>query len=176
MYDLASKVLMVDHVDGVLPRYEVDVSSVSLIFYPRADKKSYIEKHFYNNEVLIPTTTDEVNWDYELIQMLIQSVDESDTIRTISAKSLDDHFAWLDVASCFEENELICSQVVVHPSRSVEMPLLDVHESELCPINKAFFLAPPQFMGALATRNNKTEFGMGILNSNFVVCFNFENE
>jgi hypothetical protein len=173
MYDLASKVLMVDHVPGsLLARYELSKSSVSLVFYPRTP--SYIEKHFYNLEILVPTTEDDINWDYELIQMLIQSVDESDTIRNISAESLDDHFAWLDVASCFQENELICSKVVVHPSRAVEMPLLDVHESELCPENKAFFLPPPQFLGVLATRNNKTEFGMSVLNSNFVVCFNFE--
>jgi hypothetical protein len=172
MYDLASKVLMVDHVPGsLLARYELSESSLSLVFWPEQNK---IVKISNCEEILVPTTEDDINWDYELIQMLIQSVDESDTIRNISAESLDDHFAWLDVASCFQENELICSQVVVHPSRAVEMPLLDVHESELCPENKAFFLPPPQFMGVLAIRNNKTEFGMSILNSNSVVCFNFE--
>jgi len=170
MYDLASKVLMVDEVpEENLARYEVD-DTISLVFNPRENN---IVKTS-GEEIFVPMTTNDVNWDYELIKMLIKSVDESDSSRNISAISLDNHDAWLDVASYFDDLDLMCSQVVVHPSRSAEMVLLNVHESELCPKNKAFFLAPPQFVGVLATRKNKQEFGMSVINSKFVVWINFE--
>jgi hypothetical protein len=170
MYDLAHKVLLFDEVPvGHLTRYEAS-DAMPLVFDSR--ENNIVKKNGYE-DILVPMTTDDVNWDDALIKILIESVDESDTIRNVSAESLDNHFAWLDVASFFEENNLLCTQVVVHPSRATEMPNLDVHESELCPENKAFFLPPPQFLGVLATRKGKQEFGMSVINSQFVVCLNF---
>jgi hypothetical protein len=83
-------------------------------------------------------TTDDVNWDDALIKILIESIDESDTIRNVSAESLDNHFAWLDVASFFEENNLLCTQVVVHPSRATEIPNLDVTNQNFALKTKLF--------------------------------------
>lgn len=173
MYDLACKVLCVDEVEvGRLARYEVS-GAIPHVFHSRENN---IVKKNGCEEILVPMTTDDVNWDDILIKILIECVDESDTIRNVSAESLDNHFALLDVVSFFEENNLLCTQVVVHPSRATEIPFFDVHESELCPENKAFFLPPPQFLGVLATRKDKQEIGMCVINSQFVVCLNFLNE
>lgn len=170
MHNLASKVLLVDEVpDENIARYEVS-KSIALVFNP-------INNNIFKtsgDEILVPMTTNDVNWDYKLIKMLIESVDESDSSRNIYAKSLGDHYAWLDVDSYFADLNIICGQVVVHPSRSEEMISLAVHESELCPQNKAFFLASPHFLGVLATRKNKQEFGISVINSEFIVCVNFE--
>lgn len=164
---------MVDEVpDENFARYVVSIDTVSLVFYPREND---IVKKFGSEEILVPMTTENVNWDDELIKMLIESVNESDSSRNISAKNLDDWDAWTKIHSYFDGKDLRCTQVVVHPSRATtEVPLLNVHESELCPKNKAFFLPSPQFVGVLATRGNKQEFGMGIIYSEFVVCVNFE--
>ncbi len=176
MYDLVSKVLMVDDVPvDNIARYEWTSSTKdALIFYPEQNK--IVNKTGYE-EVVVPLTTDDVNWDDFLIQMLIKSVDKSDSTRNLTTTSFDNHDTWLDVSSFFEENKLICYQVVVHPSCDIHMPCvhmpsINVHKSDLCPKNSAFFLAPPHFMGVFARKKSSQEFGMGILNPHFIVRVN----
>ena len=172
MYDLASKVLIVDEVpEDNIARYEVSQYPVSLVFDPR-DKEIYKESD--GEEIFVPMTSDDVDWDSELIKMLVKSVEDAGPNRILSTKNLDDDDTWLAVLSYFDKLDLVCKQVVVHPSRAVDMDLIDVHQSELCPKDKAFFLPPFCFVGVLATREDRREFGMLLANTEVVVCVNFE--
>jgi len=126
-------------------------------------------------EVLISTTEDEVNWDEVLMEMLIKSVPETNEDRNITSEKLNDPLCILDAQSYIESRDVMLGQVVVHPSKYVNMPMysFDIIQSELCPVDSAFFLPPSQFLGVHVLK--KSETGVGLLNPDFVVRMNFTN-
>lgn len=163
--ELSKKVLMCDEVPlECLPRYEVPDDSVSIIYSPMTGN---VVKSFGNEEILVPLTKKDVDWDKVLMQML-----EKASGPVIQAKSLDDIDLKLDVDTHFADMELVCAQVVIHPDNTFESRELDVHETDLCPKNEAYFLPPPAFLGVLATKNFPSEplqTGMSVINSGYVL-------
>lgn len=171
--ELSKKVLMCDEVPlENLPRYEVPNDAVSIIYSPMTGN---VVKSSGAEEILIPLTKKDVDWDKVLIQMLEKSarvMTSRETKLGITAKSLDDIDLKLDVDTHFSDLQLICAQVVTHPDNAFESSELDVRETDLCPKDKAYFLPPPQFLGVLATKNFPSEplqAGMSIVNSQYVL-------
>jgi hypothetical protein len=171
MDELSKKVLLWDRVPlEHLPRYETSDEPVSYVFSPMTG--NIVRAH--GEEILVPLTKNDVNWDEVLIKMLEKS-DRTMTTRetklTPTAETIDNHDLLLEVDSYFADMNVLCGQVVVHPDNSKEMPLFDVYETDLCPVDRVYFLAPPQFLGVLATKdfpNEPRQTGMSVINSQFV--------
>jgi len=157
---------------GNLARYEVQEGTVSIIYSPMSGS---LVKSSGNPEMVIPLTTKDVDWDKVLIDMLEKStrvMTSRETKLGITAESLDDIDLKLDVDTHFSDLQLICAQVVKHPDNAFESRELDVHETDLCPKDKAYFLPPCQFLGVFATKNFPSEplqAGMSIINSQYVL-------
>jgi hypothetical protein len=168
MKSLTEKILCTDVLNGnQLGRYEVDGSRC--LTY----RNGKIVEETGGEEVLITTTEDEVNWDEVLMEMLIKSVPESDKDRNIASERLNDPLCILKAQSHFEKKDVTLRCVVVHPSKYVNMPMysFDIIQSELCPVDSAFFLPMSWFLGAHVLK--KSETGIGLLNPDFVVRMNF---
>lgn len=155
----------------VLARYEVPDDSIAIIYSPMTGNTVKSSQP----EIVIPLTKKDVDWDKTLIEMLKKStrvMTSRETKLGISAKTINDIDLKLDVDAHFAELALICSQVIVHPDNAVGINELDVHETDLCPKDKAYFLPAPQFLGVLATKDfpsEPTQVGMSILNSQYVL-------
>ncbi len=122
--------------------------------------------------VLVPTTQEAENWDFVLMQMLVESVPESDKDRNISGKEINDPFCLLDIESYFASCDALPRQVVAHPSKTLDIPLCDIVYSEYCPAESAFILPPRQFLGVYS--HSKSGTGVAVLNPHLVVRFDFE--
>lgn len=170
-YDLAQKVLMVDKVpEENLARYEFGPElGIPLIYNPNNHE---IVETQNSTEVLAPLTTEDTNWDKVLIEILLKCVNNEDSSRNKTVSDFADHFNWLDIDAFFCDNEVMCTQVIIHTSQNCDLSSLDVHQSEYCPQNVAFFLPPPHFLGALATKKDKHEMGIVVINTNLVVKVN----
>jgi hypothetical protein len=182
MKSLTEKILFADVLnENQLARYEINGSRY-LTYHNGtiADRKTksifrfVICKELGDEEVLVTTTEDEVNWDEVLMEMLIKSVPETNEDRNITSEKLNDPLCLFKIQAQFEKKDIVLRQVVVHPSKYVDMPMysFDIIQSELCPVDSAFFLPPPQFLGVLVLK--KSETGIGLLNPDFVIRLNFE--
>ncbi len=162
-----------------LPRYEISSKTTSYVFSPM---NGNIVKTYGGEEILIPLTKNDVNWDEVLVQMLEKS-DRTMTTRetklTQTIEAIDNHELLLEVESYFSDLDAICSQIVVHPDNFKEMPLFDIHETDLCPLDRVYFLAAPAFLGVFATKdfpNESRQAGMSVINSQFVFGVDIKTE
>ena len=169
--DLASKVLRTDSVPyGLLPRY-VLWGKPAFVYHSKEKKNVKI---IDSEEILVPMTEEDVNWDEIFLQMLSMCV-ENDSDRDIVVKDLQN---W---SKYFDDNDIdakqIIAQIIAHPScPHIGIPLVSVHTSLLCPEDTVFVLLEPQYLGVLATRDNREEYGMSIIGPEYVVRYTIETE
>jgi hypothetical protein len=168
--ELCNKVLMRDELPlDNLARYETQDQAISIIYSPMTGK---IVMSAGQEEMVIPLTKNDIDWDQVLMDMLEKSTSMRPEKETIKGESIDDINIMLDVDSRFSDMELICTQVVVHPDNAKELPSLEVHETDLCPKDKAYFLPSPMFLGVIATKQFPVEpiqVGMSVINSQYVL-------
>lgn len=143
MTDLASKVLFHDHI----PR-----GRLAIYLLPNHQNVAYT---YHNNkivsvtqadEILIPMIDEEINFDEVLIQLLNHSVDGDPNRNITAGYSSNKWYSYLQSLA------FIPTQVIMHPSCSISMPLMKKYTSELCPKETAYFLPAPELLGVYATR------------------------
>lgn len=158
--ELYKTILMYDKLpQRRLARYQTKQPTPKLTYL--TDSESIREEVGYE-ETLVLTTPKETNWEKVLLDLLMKSAKPTPEDKEIPYEIMASAF--------FVEQEVICTNVIKHPSNKYTpiMDDLNVYESEFCPKNSIFFLPPAQFLGVFPETHNKEERGMAILNSNFV--------
>lgn len=166
MIDLASKVLLLDSVPyGNLARYVLH-QLPAFVYYQKDNK---IAKITAGEEILVPMTESDVNWDEILFQMLNMSV-ENNSDRDKVVKNLH------NLTSYFDDKYIDAKQIITHPSfpHPVVSRFVKVHTSLLCSENTVFVLPEPQYLGVFATRDDRKEYGMSIICPQYVVRHTIE--
>lgn len=159
--ELYKTILLHDYLpyDCLSPRYESELNAPKLFYNPDSE---CVERQNDGEEVIVPTTSKEVNWEKVLFDLLLESAKPTPEDKEVPHEIM--------AAAFFEEKELLCENVVKHPSNKYTpiMDDLNVYESEFCPKNSIFFLPPAQYFGVFPETAGKRERGMAIINPLFV--------